>query len=122
MFTSQEEYNAAMNAEAEYAYEQGMLAHQEEEKREQDIFEILGISEYKKGIFHANSHGELFHLWDYDQMARAVLADETMKPVFLKFFTVIRNRCIQEGGGTLNHFYTHMLQIFDLICTRPNQC
>ena len=31
--------------------------------------QILGIEKYSERIFHSNSHGELFHLLDYINMA-----------------------------------------------------
>lgn len=34
-----------------------------------DALEKLGISEYGERIFNSNSHGELFHLYDYVLLA-----------------------------------------------------
>lgn len=30
-----------------------------------EALEILNIEDFKSRIWHSNSHGELFHLWDY---------------------------------------------------------
>lgn len=35
-----------------------------------DALERLGIAEYGERIFNSNSHGELFHLYDYIQLAQ----------------------------------------------------
>lgn len=42
-----------------------------------EALQILGIEEYEQKIFNSNSHGELFHLMDYIQIAK--WAKETTK-------------------------------------------
>lgn len=37
-----------------------------------DALKILNIEDYSERIFHSNSHGELFHLMEYSELAEVV--------------------------------------------------
>lgn len=37
-----------------------------------NALKILNIEDYGERIFHSNSHGELFHLWDYMVIAKDI--------------------------------------------------
>ena len=47
-----------------------------------DALKTLGIERYKKRIYKSNSHGELFHLYDYVMIANVVGDD----PEFSGYF------------------------------------
>lgn len=52
----------------------------------EESLKILDIEEYGDRIFKSNSHGELFHLMDYIQIADAWKDDESAKEWFVGFF------------------------------------
>jgi len=58
-----------------------------------EAYEKLGISEYSERIFHSNSHGELFHLWDYVSIAEAYEGDKEFYKWFPKWF-----ECVVKGA------------------------
>lgn len=46
----------------------------------------LNIRDYQEAIFHSNSHGELFHIYDYIELAIRIPDNDTawFRPAFLK--------------------------------------
>ena len=52
----------------------------------------LNIEDYYERIWRSNSHGELFHVWEYIRMAQTIGDDATwFRPVFI-------NVCEVRGG------------------------
>ena len=51
-----------------------------------EALKILGIEEYQERIFKSNSHGELFHLAEYINLARWV-KEKGIAPEQIKAFT-----------------------------------
>lgn len=49
----------------------------------------LGIEEYYERIYHSNSHGELFHMMDYMQLAE-VLSEKDKKIFPLWFDEIVK--------------------------------
>lgn len=41
-------------------------------------FELMGIPELHDRAFHSNSHGELFHMMDYIQLARYAVTNRSV--------------------------------------------
>ena len=59
----------------------------EEEMSFNDALKKLNIEDYGERIFHSNSHGELFHLYDYIVIAKWL--DEKSLPLFREWFVDI---------------------------------
>jgi hypothetical protein len=51
----------------------------------EEALKILNIEDYRERIYNSNSHGELFHLWDYITIAN-VLKDTENASVFKEDF------------------------------------
>jgi len=43
----------------------------------QEALQKLNIEDYADRIFNSNSHGELFHCWDYISITKAIKDDAT---------------------------------------------
>ena len=65
----------------------------------------LRIEKYEEEIFHSNSHGELFHLYDY-----FVLAEHFDKDFFAPWFEEIV-RISKENWKRPESVFQHMLEI-----------
>ena len=48
-----------------------------------EALEKLNIADYKTRIFNSNSHGELFHLYDYFSLAEALKDPSWFRPWFV---------------------------------------
>lgn len=53
-----------------------------------DALKRLRIEEYGDRIFNSNSHGELFHIYDYIQLADSIQSDE-QAAAFREWFVAI---------------------------------
>jgi len=49
-----------------------------------EVFEKLGIEDYADRIFKSNSHGELFHLQQYYELAKMGVNKEMFRKEFIK--------------------------------------
>lgn len=50
----------------------------------QECLQILDIEDYAERIFHSNSHGELFHLYDYYELATHFGKNDWFRDWFVK--------------------------------------
>lgn len=58
-----------------------------------EALKILDIQEYEERIFNSNSHGELFHLQDYIDVAKFFKGYPTAVPVFKRHF----EECVEDA-------------------------
>lgn len=56
-----------------------------------EAFKKLGIEEYSERIFNSNSHGELFYLYDYIAIAKAMDDATWFKDWFSEVITFAEN-------------------------------
>ena len=70
----------------------------------------LGIEKYEEKIFHSNSHGELFHLYDYCEMAEILDKEFIDKDFFAPWFDEIV-RISKENWKRPESVYQHIPEI-----------
>lgn len=58
-----------------------------------DALKILDIQEYEERIFNSNSHGELYHLQDYIDVANFLKGSPTAVQIFKKHF----EECVEDA-------------------------
>ncbi len=73
-----------------------------------ESLKILGIEEYGERIFNSNSHGELFHLYDYISLAESIGETDWFK----KWFNGIVKQA-EEKLERPESVFQHIIEIYN---------
>jgi len=73
-----------------------------------EALQKLGIPEYEERIFNSNSHGELFHLLQYFDMARMYDGSTWFKPLFESIV-----KYAEENWERPDSVFQHIAEIMD---------
>ena len=77
-----------------------------------EALKILGISEYKQRIINSNSHGELFHLYDYIRIAGTLKEQPKDLLEFKKSFE-INVKHAEDTWSRPESVFQHVLKMFN---------
>jgi len=75
-----------------------------------EAIEMLGIEKYRHKILTSNSHGELFHLQQYVEIAEAFKDDKRFLLSFPKWFDAVV-KAAEEKWERPQSVYQHILKI-----------
>lgn len=78
-----------------------------------EAFVKLGIEKYGERIFNSNSHGELFHLYDYVELARMFDSiDESGGIDLFKEWFVVTVKYAEENWERPESVFQHIYSMF----------